>query len=79
MNEQANPEGLPGNLHVGLQAHDGYAPHSHEVRPDHAGVQAQWPPDRTELVVQEIMSGMDCTNPTKFERHVRAVLGRVLK
>lgn len=30
--------------HVEMMEHDGYAPHSHEVRADHAGVQAQWPP-----------------------------------
>jgi hypothetical protein len=27
--------------HTGMQAHGGYAPHSHEVRPDHAGVRSQ--------------------------------------
>jgi len=25
-------------LHPGMASHDGYAPHSHEVRPDHLGV-----------------------------------------
>ena len=29
--------------HTGMMAHGGYAPHSHEVRADHAGVQ-QFPP-----------------------------------
>ena len=24
--------------HTGMEAHDGYAPHSHEVRPDHLGI-----------------------------------------
>lgn len=24
--------------HTGMEAHDGYVPHSHEVRPDHLGV-----------------------------------------
>jgi len=32
--------------HRGMLAHDGFATHSHEVRPDHAGVQAQWPPEK---------------------------------
>ena len=27
--------------HTGMEAHDGFAPHSHEVRADHLGVQ-QW-------------------------------------
>lgn len=30
--------------HTDMQAHDGYALHSHEVRLDHAGVKTQWPP-----------------------------------
>ncbi len=25
-------------VHTGIKAHDGFAPHSHEVRPDHLGV-----------------------------------------
>jgi len=27
--------------HTGMEAHDGYAAHSHEVRPDHRGVQRE--------------------------------------
>lgn len=30
--------------HVGLEAHDGYAEHSHEVRSDHRGVAREIPP-----------------------------------
>lgn len=28
-----------GGQHIGMAAHDGLAPHSHEVRPDHRGVE----------------------------------------
>jgi hypothetical protein len=31
--------------HTEMMAHSGYAEHSHEVRADHAGVQAQFPPE----------------------------------
>lgn len=29
--------------HTGMEAHDGFAPHSHEVRPDHLGVAVDIP------------------------------------
>jgi hypothetical protein len=35
--EQARQDGAAIG-HIGLKAHDGYAPHSHEVRSDHLGV-----------------------------------------
>ena len=29
--------------HIGMKEHDGYAPHSHEVRADHEGVPTSFP------------------------------------
>ena len=33
----------PARWHTSMEAHDGYAPHSHEVRPDHKGVRRDYP------------------------------------
>ena len=40
--------------HTEMMAHNGYKEHSHEVRADHAGVEAQFPPvaDRNENAIR---------------------------
>lgn len=44
--------------HIGLEAHDGYAPHSHEVRADHAGIpfiaQQRWETQEAHHLADEL-------------------------
>jgi hypothetical protein len=39
--------------HTGLEAHDGYAPHSHEVRADHKGVEFRGSADRNGIPIPD--------------------------